>query len=68
MQDIPAKSLVNLAAEEPYLTSFDVTVRSVDGCDVILDCTYFYAEGGGQPADRGVLARLDWSIFRRTTA
>ncbi|QIO25239.1 DHHA1 domain-containing protein [Haloarcula sp. JP-L23] len=51
-----AESSVNLSAEEPYVTSFDATVRAVDGRDVTLNRTYFYAEGGGQPADKGTLA------------
>jgi len=45
----------NHSAEEPYVTAFDTTVRSVDGRDVTLEETYFYAEGGGQPADSGTL-------------
>jgi alanyl-tRNA synthetase len=44
-----------LAPREPYVTSFDATVRAVDGRDVVLERTYFYPEGGGQPADRGTL-------------
>ena len=41
------------AAAEPYTTQFSTTVRSVDGRDVRLETTYFYAESGGQPADTG---------------
>jgi len=41
------------AAAEPYTTQFSTTVRSVDGRDVHLETTYFYAESGGQPADTG---------------
>lgn len=41
------------AAAEPYTTQFSTTVRSVDGRDVRLETTYFYAESGGQPADSG---------------
>ncbi|WP_134669849.1 alanyl-tRNA editing protein [Halorussus marinus] len=45
-----------LAAREPYTTSFEATVVDRDGRAVVLDETYFYAESGGQPADRGTLA------------
>lgn len=39
-------------------TSFTATI--VDGTDeyIVLDGTYFYPEGGGQPADHG---RIDWA-------
>jgi len=50
-----ADTPVNLASDEPYVTAFESTVRSVDGREVTLDRTYFYAEGGGQPPDRGTL-------------
>lgn len=41
------------AAAEPYTTQFSTTVTAVDGRDVWLETTYFYAESGGQPADTG---------------
>jgi alanyl-tRNA synthetase len=46
----------NRSADEPYVTAFDTTVHSVDGREVMLKETYFYAEGGGQPADSGTLS------------
>lgn len=49
----------NHAAAEPYSTRFEAPVASVDGRDVTLERTYFYAEGGGQPPDRGTLDGID---------
>jgi alanyl-tRNA synthetase len=46
------------APAEPDVREFEATVRSMDGTDVVLDHTYFYAESGGQPADRGTLAGI----------
>ena len=45
----------SLAPAEPHRRSFEASVASVEGTEVTLGETYFYAEGGGQPADRGRL-------------
>ena len=45
----------SLGPTEPYTTQFEPTVEAIDGTDVVLSETYFYPQGGGQPADRGVL-------------
>lgn len=44
-----------LAAAQPEVRTFTATVDEVDGRTVVLDETYFYAEGGGQPPDRGTI-------------
>lgn len=41
--------------EDMYLKEFDGSVTVVNGNEVILDRTAFYATGGGQPNDTGVL-------------
>ncbi|ESP89077.1 serine-tRNA(Ala) deacylase AlaX [Candidatus Halobonum tyrrellensis] len=45
-----------LAPAAPEVREFETTVRAADGRTVELEETYFYAEAGGQPADRGTLA------------
>lgn len=44
-----------LAPANPTVREFETTVEAVDGRDVWLSETYFYAASGGQPADRGTL-------------
>jgi alanyl-tRNA synthetase len=43
------------AASEPYTLHFMTTVERIEGRSVVLEETYFYPEGGGQPADRGTI-------------
>ena len=49
----------SLASAEPEVRTFSATAESVDGTGVVLDETYFYAEGGGQPPDRGTIDGVD---------
>jgi alanyl-tRNA synthetase len=44
------------APAEPEVRTFETEVTAVDGSTVELDRTWFYPEGGGQPADRGTIA------------
>jgi misacylated tRNA(Ala) deacylase len=41
---------------DSYLKEFAAHVTAVDGQRVVLDCTAFYATGGGQPNDLGTIS------------
>jgi alanyl-tRNA synthetase len=43
------------APAEPDVGEFRAEASRVDGREVVLEETYFYPEGGGQPADRGTV-------------
>ncbi len=45
----------SLYYEDPYMREFDATVIHSQGKEIVLDQTAFYPEGGGQPADRGII-------------
>lgn len=54
---------------DAYLTETEATVRAVDERGgIVLDRTVFYASGGGQPGDVGVLLRADGSEIRIASA
>ncbi len=54
---IPFKPTERLFYSRPFDQEFEATVLGLfQGC-VVLDRTLFYPEGGGQPADHGVLER-----------
>lgn len=52
------------AAREPYTTRFESEVTAVDGRDVWLETSYFYAAGDGQPADRGTIGDVEVADVR----
>jgi len=49
--------------DEDDVTEFEATVTDATEEYVVLDGTYFYPEGGGQPADHGTLS---WDGGRAT--
>jgi alanyl-tRNA synthetase len=51
--------MTGTAAAEPTVTTFTSTVDRIDTTDVVLTQTYFYPEGGGQPADQGTLGGVE---------
>jgi len=50
-----------LFRDDAYLREADARVLAADGNGVIVDRTPFYAQGGGQPGDRGRIEREDGS-------
>lgn len=51
---------------DSYLNTFDASVIAVNGQEVALDATAFYAGGGGQPCDIGTLSdgAHAWSVVK----
>lgn len=54
--------------EDAYQRECDAVVQKIDDKGVWLDRTVFYAEGGGQPGDRGTLVRDDGQSFEVANA
>ncbi|MBI5389851.1 alanyl-tRNA editing protein [Candidatus Woesearchaeota archaeon] len=51
--------------EDSYLQEYETGVKEANGKSVVLEDTIFYAQGGGQPTDKGTLIRTsDGQVFR----
>ncbi|HLI12445.1 MAG TPA: alanyl-tRNA editing protein [Alphaproteobacteria bacterium] len=51
--------------EDAYRTSLEATVASVEGADIILDATIFFALSGGQESDHGTIAGMPVRAARK---
>lgn len=51
--------VVQQAAISPDRLSFESTVRRQEGTSIELEESYFFAESGGQPADRGTIGEIE---------
>lgn len=45
--------------QNPYLTELDVIVKTVDGTQITVDKTIFYALSGGQESDHGTIGSFE---------
>lgn len=54
------------AANDPYVREFEADVEGVVDGGLVLSGTYFYPEGGGQPADRGYVAGVELADVQTT--
>jgi misacylated tRNA(Ala) deacylase len=52
----------DLCSRDAYLTTCEAAVTGVTDLGVVLDRTVFYARGGGQPGDSGVLRWADGTV------
>jgi len=57
-----AEMTEELFREDAYLTACPAVVIAAGADGIILDRTVFYAEGGGQPGDRGILQAAEGRI------